>query len=126
MNIGIYILSISYFATAIFYIASGILIISYPKIIEKRIGTLFPLLHSFNLKNTANSINLIIMGFVLFGTTLLLKDRNFLGFYLVLVFSVWEIYLSFALYLKRQDYVNAFIHLILHIIIACFIIYISN
>ncbi len=114
-------LSIVYYTVSIFYLCSSFVLLFFPYFIKKHIPILFPLLHSFDLSDRWNITHLFSVGTILFGTAVLLTYHTLLGLYLAIVFSVWEIYLAFALYLKKEEPLNAFLHLILHIAIIIFV-----
>jgi len=98
-------------------VGSGVLLLVRPSWIHDHIPKLFPFLGHFKLERKYNALNLILMGLFLLLVGLLMRSQNYWGYFLALVISAWEVYLSVAFYhLKQRDIPQAFIHFVIHMI----------
>lgn len=116
-------LYITYHFVALFYLASGCILLASPRIIEKRIPKLFPFLDARHLHRIWNSINLIIVGIILLIVGRWLVEENIVGLFAALLLSAWEVYLSVAFYWKRNEKISAINHFVLHTLIVAFVSY---
>lgn len=111
----------AYSFVCLLYLASGFLLLLRPEIIEQLIPKLFPLLAHFRLQRISNALNLIIVGCILLFTAEYLVEKEFIGFFIALVLSVWEVYLSVTFYLKYHTRFDVWSHFLVHIGIVFFV-----
>lgn len=117
----------AYYLVAIFYFVFGILLLSHPHFVQKHLKPCFPLLASYRYQQVVNSLNLITVGLGLLIIGKLLEQKTFLGFFIALILSGLEIYLSIAFYYYEeknvsQAIIHFFLHIILIVIIGAFIL----
>lgn len=110
---------IAYYLVAFFYVASGILLLLYPKAIEHKLKDLFPLLVSFRYSHTVTSLNLIGVGCGLLFIAKAISELSPIGIFSALILSAFEVYLGVKFYyFEERNVSQAIIHLILHLIIV--------
>lgn len=114
-------LYVAYYLVAFFYFLSGIILLIRPQVIEYFIPKFFPLLASRNRGRIENGLNLVVVGLLLFLVSNLLFGANFFGFFIALVLSIWEVFLSIIFYLKYHTHFDAVIHFVPHSILVVFI-----
>lgn len=122
METFIFSLAIAYYLVAVFYFLCGVALLARNQWVKSKIPSYFPLLHSHGWTDNKNVINLIIIGIILFIVAPLLMNNNPLGLGMALFFSLFEVFLSFAFYLKRKEYAQTWIHFIIHGAISTLII----
>lgn len=119
MSIFVTFLYFTYVAVALFYLASGILLLLYPKTINHRLSALFPLLASFKYSRRLTSLNLILVGAGLLILSESLQSPTLFGFFCALVLSGLEVFLGVKFYyLEENNLPQALIHVILHTVLV--------
>jgi len=116
-------LYIAYHVIALFYLASGCILLTNPRIIEKLIPRWFPLLGSFRWPRIWNGINLIFVGIMLLIVGRWLVEGNLAGLSGALFLSAFEVYLSIAFYWKRNETFSAFYHFVINMTIISILFY---
>ncbi len=111
----------AYYLVSFLYLVCGIILLVRPGIIEHIIPKLFPLLAHFKLQRISNALNLIVVGCILLITADYLLEKEFIGFFIALVLSLWEVYLSVTFYLKHHSRFDVWSHFLIHVVIALFV-----
>ncbi len=111
----------AYYLVSLLYLASGVFLLVQPDIVERYIPKLFPLLAHFRLQRLGNAFNLIVVGVILLLTAEYLVEKEFIGFFIALVLSVWEVYLSMTFYRKHHSRFDVWSHFWVHIVIVVFV-----
>ena len=111
----------AYYLVALFYFTCGVILFVAPSIVEHLIPKFFPLLAHFKLQRISNAVNLIVVGCVLFITADYLLAKEFIGFFVALVLSLWEVYLSVTFYLKHHTWFDVWSHFLIHMGLALFV-----